>query len=45
MEVVDRIGNVATGHVGPFKEDSPLEPVIIQRIERVTPVASAPPAP
>jgi len=42
MEVVDKIGDVATGHVGPFKEDSPLEPVIIERIERV-PAAPATP--
>jgi len=35
MDVVDRIGNVATGAHGPFKEDSPLKPVIIERIERV----------
>jgi peptidyl-prolyl cis-trans isomerase A (cyclophilin A) len=35
MDVVDKIGNVATGARGPFKEDSPLQPVIIQRIERV----------
>jgi peptidyl-prolyl cis-trans isomerase A (cyclophilin A)/peptidyl-prolyl cis-trans isomerase B (cyclophilin B) len=44
MDVVDRIGNVATGRVGPFKEDAPLQPVVIERIERV-PVASATPAP
>jgi cyclophilin family peptidyl-prolyl cis-trans isomerase len=36
MDVVDRIGNVATGSRGPFKEDSPLKPVVIERIERVT---------
>src|SRR5271170_4294395 len=35
MDVVDRIGNVATGARGPFKEDSPLQPVVIERIERV----------
>jgi peptidyl-prolyl cis-trans isomerase A (cyclophilin A) len=35
MEVVDRIGNVATGAHGPFKEDAPLKPVVIERIERV----------
>jgi cyclophilin family peptidyl-prolyl cis-trans isomerase len=35
MEVVDRIGNVSTGARGPFKEDSPLKPVVIERIERV----------
>jgi cyclophilin family peptidyl-prolyl cis-trans isomerase len=35
MEVVDRIGNVATGSKGPFKEDTPTPPVVIERIERV----------
>jgi cyclophilin family peptidyl-prolyl cis-trans isomerase len=35
MEVVDKIGNVATGAKGPFKEDAPLQPVIIERVERV----------
>jgi len=35
MEVVDRIGNVSTGARGPFKEDAPLQPVVIERIERV----------
>ena len=35
MEVVDKIGNVATGTHGAFKEDAPLQPVVIQRIERV----------
>jgi peptidyl-prolyl cis-trans isomerase A (cyclophilin A) len=54
MDVVDRIGAVATGSVGPFKSDSPLKPVIIQKIEEVDvtviPAAAstapaAPPAP
>ena len=35
MDVVDRIGNVATGSRGPFKEDAPLKPVGIEKIERV----------
>jgi cyclophilin family peptidyl-prolyl cis-trans isomerase len=35
MEVVDKIGNVPTGSRGPFKEDSPQQPVVIERIERV----------
>jgi cyclophilin family peptidyl-prolyl cis-trans isomerase len=35
MDMVDRIGNVATGAKGPFKEDAPLQPVVIERIERV----------
>jgi len=36
MDVVDRIGNLATGAQGPFKEDAPLKQVVIERIERVT---------
>jgi cyclophilin family peptidyl-prolyl cis-trans isomerase len=35
MEVVDKIGNVSTGARGQFKEDAPLKPVVIERIERV----------
>jgi len=35
MDVVDRIGNLATGKVGPFNEDAPLKQVVIERIERV----------
>jgi len=34
MDVVDKIGNVATNAHGAFK-DTPVEPVIIERIERV----------
>jgi cyclophilin family peptidyl-prolyl cis-trans isomerase len=35
MDVVDHIGNVPTGSHGPFKEDSPLKNVVIEKIERV----------
>jgi peptidyl-prolyl cis-trans isomerase A (cyclophilin A) len=35
MDVADRISTVATGAKGPFKEDAPLKPVIVERIERV----------
>jgi cyclophilin family peptidyl-prolyl cis-trans isomerase len=35
MDVVDRIGNVATGAHGAIKEETPLKPIIIQRIERL----------
>ncbi len=35
MDVVDKIGNVATGARGMFKEDAPLKPVVIERIERI----------
>jgi peptidyl-prolyl cis-trans isomerase A (cyclophilin A) len=36
MDVVDRIGNVATGAHGAIKEETPLKPVVILKIERVT---------
>jgi cyclophilin family peptidyl-prolyl cis-trans isomerase len=42
MDVVDRIGAVATGSVGAFKSDAPLKPVIIQKIEEVDATAVAP---
>jgi peptidyl-prolyl cis-trans isomerase A (cyclophilin A) len=35
MDVVDRIGNIATGAHGVLKEDVPLKPIVIQRIERI----------
>ena len=36
MDVVDRIGDVPTGAHGPFKEETPIKPVVILKIERVT---------
>lgn len=44
MEVVDRISVSPTGAMGPFKSDSPLAPVIIQKVELLT-VAAPTPAP
>jgi peptidyl-prolyl cis-trans isomerase A (cyclophilin A) len=35
MDVVDDIGAVATGEVGPFERDAPLKPVIVIRIEEI----------
>jgi cyclophilin family peptidyl-prolyl cis-trans isomerase len=37
MDVVDRIGNVPTGARGPLKQETPLDQVVIESIERVTP--------
>ena len=37
MENIDRMGTAATGSVGPFKKDSPLKPIVIQKIERIAP--------
>jgi cyclophilin family peptidyl-prolyl cis-trans isomerase len=42
MDVVDRIGVVATGTFGPFKSDAPLKPVIIQSVELIGPGQTAP---
>jgi peptidyl-prolyl cis-trans isomerase A (cyclophilin A) len=35
MNVVDDIGQVATGEAGPIQKDAPLKPVIIIRIEEI----------
>jgi peptidyl-prolyl cis-trans isomerase A (cyclophilin A) len=35
MEVVDDIGAVATGAVGPWQRDAPLKPIVIQSIEEL----------
>ncbi|HTX04250.1 MAG TPA: peptidylprolyl isomerase [Steroidobacteraceae bacterium] len=45
MDVVDRIGVVPTGAMGPFKSDAPLKPVIIQSIEIISPPQLSTPAP
>ena len=44
MDVVDRIGVVPTGAVGPFKSDAPLKPVIIEKIV-IEGETAPPPAP
>jgi len=48
MDVIDRIGEVPTGSIGPFKQDAPLKPVIIESATIVAasaPGAVAPAAP
>jgi cyclophilin family peptidyl-prolyl cis-trans isomerase len=35
MDVIERIGVTATGSMGPFKNDAPLKPVIIERVDIV----------
>lgn len=37
MDVIDKISGVATGARGPFTEDAPLEPVVIQSVQVVQP--------
>jgi len=43
MEVIDRMGTVSTGAVGPLKSDAPVKPIIIQKMEiiGVAPAASS----
>ena len=42
MDVVDRIGVVPTGSIGPLKSEAPLKPVVIEKVE-LTQVTSAAP--
>ena len=46
LDVVDRIGRVATGALASWPKDAPLEPVVIKHTEVVAPAAeaAAPPA-
>jgi peptidyl-prolyl cis-trans isomerase A (cyclophilin A) len=45
MDVIDRIGETPTGAMGPFKSDAPLKPVIIEKMEIVSPSPAATLAP
>jgi cyclophilin family peptidyl-prolyl cis-trans isomerase len=42
MEVVDRISVAPTGAIGPFKQDAPLRPVIIEKAELLADGPAAP---
>jgi cyclophilin family peptidyl-prolyl cis-trans isomerase len=45
MDVIEHIGETPTGAMGPFKSDSPLKPVIIEKMEIISPGQAAnPPA-
>ncbi len=43
MDVIDRIGAVPTGSVGPFRSDAPLKPIVIEKMEVIAPAAVTPP--
>jgi cyclophilin family peptidyl-prolyl cis-trans isomerase len=45
MDVVDRIGFVATGAIGPLKKDAPVKPVVIERVVLLNPPPAAPQPP
>jgi cyclophilin family peptidyl-prolyl cis-trans isomerase len=44
MDVIDKIGETQTGSTGPFKQDAPLKPIIIESMTIVAPTAAAPAA-
>lgn len=44
MDVIDKIGETPTGAAGPFKQDAPLKPVIIESMTVVAPTTGAPAA-
>jgi cyclophilin family peptidyl-prolyl cis-trans isomerase len=45
MDVIEHIGETPTGSMGPFKSDSPLKPVVIQKMEIISPGQAATPPP
>jgi peptidyl-prolyl cis-trans isomerase A (cyclophilin A) len=45
MDAIEHIGETPTGSMGPFKSDSPLKPVIIEKIEIISPGQAASPPP
>ena len=45
MDVIERIGVTPTGSMGPFKNDAPLKPVIIEKVEIVEGAGSEAPKP
>ena len=40
MDVIDKIGETPTGAAGPFKQDAPLKPVVIESVTVVAPTAA-----
>ncbi len=45
MDVIEHIGETPTGAMGPFKSDSPLKPVVIEKIEVISTGQAASPPP
>ncbi len=43
MDVIEKIGEAATGSFGPFKSDAPLKPIVIERMEILAPGAATAP--
>jgi peptidyl-prolyl cis-trans isomerase A (cyclophilin A) len=44
MDVLERISVVPTGAMGSFKQDAPLKPIVIEKVEVIEPAASPKPA-
>ncbi|HTL20802.1 MAG TPA: peptidylprolyl isomerase [Steroidobacteraceae bacterium] len=42
MDVIEHIGETPTGAAGPFKSDSPLKPVVIEKMEIISGQVAAP---
>jgi len=42
MDVLDKIGVVATGSMGPFKSEAPLKPIVIEKVEVVSASSAGP---
>lgn len=45
MDVLDKIGVIATGAMGPFKSEAPVRPVVIEKVELVKNAAAGGSAP
>jgi cyclophilin family peptidyl-prolyl cis-trans isomerase len=45
MDVVEKMGVVATGSTGPFKSEAPLKPLVIEKIEALASASTPAPAP
>ena len=45
MDVIEKMGVVATGSTGPFKSEAPLKPIVIQKIEPLAAASATVPAP
>jgi len=45
MDVVEKMGVIATGSLGPFKSEAPLRPIVIQKVEPLTNASTSTVAP
>ena len=45
MDVIEKMGVIATGSSGPFKSEAPLKSIVIEKVEALTSAVTAPAAP